>query len=100
MERAGVPGVPIATSEVNSNSEIDLTASHYIVQERMGPHYLRVGVLTAVCVKHPRTFDKERRTEMREGHTLTVEPPTIYTLNRVKTSHNLQIRFLHLQLHV
>ena len=43
MERAGAPGVPIAAGEINTNGEIDLTATHYVVEERMGPYHLCVG---------------------------------------------------------
>ena len=33
VQGSGIPGVPIASSEVNPHSEVDLTTSHYVVQE-------------------------------------------------------------------
>ena len=40
MEGARVARVSVAAREVNAHSEVDLTATHYVVQERVGPYHL------------------------------------------------------------
>lgn len=48
VEGGGVGGVSIAAGKINAHSEVDLTTSHNVLQERIPPRALKINVCSYI----------------------------------------------------